>query len=79
MEGANNNILAMDTSYDDNFHPPAPPITTNKGTDESTEVLKFDSNFIMTKPGEASVVGHVSTALLSSCGLQPLLKLIHTG
>lgn len=46
---------------EDSFHPPAPPISNVAGKLEATsEVLKFDSNFLMTKPGESNEVRHVS-------------------
>ena len=52
----------MDTKYEDDFHPPAPPISTAMGgkMEAASEVLKFDSNFLMARPGESNEIRHVS-------------------
>ena len=60
LDGGN---IQADPGYDNTFHPPAPPISTNKGMEDSTEVLKFDSNFIMAKPGENVADRHVSLVM----------------
>jgi len=59
FDGTTKNPLA-DTGYDNTAHPPPPPITARRVTNDTTEVLKFDSNFIMTKPGENMAVRQVS-------------------
>ena len=53
----------LESKDEDNFHPPAPPLGGNLAgrLEDSTEVLKFDSNFLMAKPGESDMVRHVST------------------
>ena len=62
LDGAATKNPLVDTGYDDSFHPPPPPVTARKVTDDTTEVLKFDSNFIMTKPGENMAVRQVRIA-----------------
>lgn len=47
------------TGYDDNLHPPVPVITSSKMVGDASEILKFDANFIMTKPGESVAIRHV--------------------
>ena len=43
----------------DHFHPPAPPVTHKDGTVEDTDMVKFDSNFIMLKKSETGEVRQV--------------------
>ena len=51
----------LESKYEDAFHPPAPPITSAGGgrMEANKEVLKFDSNFLMAKPGESNEIRHV--------------------
>ena len=56
----------LDSKYDESFHPPAPPIKDDGGQMEaSSEVLKFDSNFLMAKPGVSDAIRHVSLNTIS--------------
>ena len=51
------------SKVDDTFHPPAPPITAHgERMEAGNDVLKFDSNFLMARPGEANEVRHVSAS-----------------
>lgn len=52
----------LEAKYDDDFHPPAPPINMEGKMEATSEVLKFDSNFLMARPGESSEVRHVSAS-----------------
>lgn len=49
----------VEPKFEDSLHPPAPPISMAGGRMEANkEVLKFDSNFLMAKPGEANEIRH---------------------
>lgn len=49
----------------DHFHPPAPPVTHKDGTVEDTDMVKFDSNFIMLKKSETGEVRQVGGTTLN--------------
>ena len=57
----------LDSKQEEDIHPPAPPISGMGGAgkmEAASEVLKFDSNFLMAKPGETNEVRHVSWKLM---------------
>ena len=52
----------LDDKHEDDLHPPAPPVSSMDSggkMEASNEVLKFDSNFLMAKPGETNEIRHV--------------------
>ena len=63
----------MVISNDDSTHLPAPPITSTQMADATSEVVKFDSNFIMTKPGESVAVRHVRRVVQNDYGINIIM------